>query len=67
MSGEERPLQSGDWIRGFLRAWSTDEAAARGGTEDLVKQVAELYGSALRRILEICIARGNSTKPLWRR
>ena len=58
MSGEERPLQSGDWIRGFLRAWSTDEAVARGGTEDLVKQVAELYGSALRRILEILHRQG---------
>lgn len=58
MSGEDRPLQSGDWIRGFLRAWGTDDAAARGGAEDLVRQIAELYGSALRRILEILHRQG---------
>ena len=76
MSGEDRPLQSGDWIRGFLRAWGTDDAAARGGAEDLVRQIAELYGSALRSVgfperskyfWKSCIARGSSMKPHWRR
>lgn len=58
MSGEDRPLESSDWIRGFLRVWGTEGVVARGGTEDLVRQVAELYGSGLRRIMEILHRQG---------
>jgi Fe-S cluster biogenesis protein NfuA/nitrite reductase/ring-hydroxylating ferredoxin subunit len=56
--GEDRPRQAGDRIESLLDALGAGGAVARGRAEELVRQVTELYGSGLARILEILDARG---------
>ncbi|MCU1520472.1 MAG: hypothetical protein JWM01_1904 [Arthrobacter sp.] len=58
MPGEDRPRQAGDRIESLLDALGAGGAVARGRAEELVRQVTELYGSGLARILEILDARG---------
>jgi nitrite reductase/ring-hydroxylating ferredoxin subunit/Fe-S cluster biogenesis protein NfuA len=58
MPGEDRPLQNDDRMTVLLQTGGTDPVAARGSVEDLVRQVADLYGSGLRRIMEILHDRG---------
>ncbi len=58
MPGEDRPRQAGDRIESLLDALGAGGAVARGRAEDLVRQVTELYGSGLARILEILADRG---------
>jgi Fe-S cluster biogenesis protein NfuA/nitrite reductase/ring-hydroxylating ferredoxin subunit len=53
MPGEDRPLQSGDRNGVLVSAGGADEALPSGEAEDLVRQVTELYGAALRRIMQI--------------
>ncbi|MET1022370.1 MAG: NifU family protein [Arthrobacter sp.] len=57
MPGEDRP-QAGDRIESLLDALGAGGAVARGRAEELVRQVTELYGSGLARILEILDDRG---------
>ncbi|MET3921152.1 NifU family protein [Arthrobacter sp. UYEF20] len=58
MPGEDRPRQAGDRIESLLDALGAGGAVARGRAEELVRQVTELYGSGLARILEILGDRG---------
>lgn len=58
MAGEDRPRQAGDRIESLLDALGAGGAVARGRAEELVRQVTELYGSGLARILEILDSRG---------
>lgn len=58
MPGEDRPRQAGDRIETLLDALGAGGAVARGRAEELVRQVTELYGSGLARILEILSDRG---------
>jgi Fe-S cluster biogenesis protein NfuA/nitrite reductase/ring-hydroxylating ferredoxin subunit len=53
MPGEDRPLQSGDRNDVLLSTGGAERALPSGEVEDLVRQVTELYGAALRRILQI--------------
>jgi Fe-S cluster biogenesis protein NfuA/nitrite reductase/ring-hydroxylating ferredoxin subunit len=53
MAGGDRPLQTGDRIGILLDALGAGGAVARGRAEDLVRQVTDLYGAGLQRILEI--------------
>jgi Fe-S cluster biogenesis protein NfuA/nitrite reductase/ring-hydroxylating ferredoxin subunit len=53
MAGENRPLQKGDRMGVLRQAGGADQIVADGGAEDLVRQVSDLYGSGLRRIMEI--------------
>ncbi|WP_457972596.1 NifU family protein [Arthrobacter sp. D1-17] len=53
MPGEDRPLQHDDKIDLLLQTGGIERAAAPGSAGDLVRQVADLYGSGLRRIMEI--------------
>lgn len=53
MPGEDRPLQHDDKIDLLLQTGGIERVAAPGSAEDLVRQVADLYGSGLRRIMEI--------------
>lgn len=59
MPGEDRPRQAGDRIESLLDALGAGGAVARGRAEELVRQVTELYGSGLARILEILDDRGH--------
>jgi Fe-S cluster biogenesis protein NfuA/nitrite reductase/ring-hydroxylating ferredoxin subunit len=58
MPGEDRPRQAGDRIESLLDALGAGGAVARGRAEELVRQVTELYGAGLARILEILHDRG---------
>jgi Fe-S cluster biogenesis protein NfuA/nitrite reductase/ring-hydroxylating ferredoxin subunit len=58
MPGEDRPRQAGDRIESLLDALGAGGAVARGRAEELVRQVTDLYGSGLARILEILDGRG---------
>lgn len=58
MPGADRPPQAGDRIESLLDALGAGGAVARGRAEELVRQVTELYGSGLARILEILDDRG---------
>jgi Fe-S cluster biogenesis protein NfuA/nitrite reductase/ring-hydroxylating ferredoxin subunit len=58
MPGEDRPRQAGDRIESLLDALGAGGAVARGRAEELVRQVTDLYGSGLARILEILHDRG---------
>lgn len=56
--GDRPPLQSGDQIGTLLDALGAGGAVARGRAEDLVRQVTDLYGAGLQRIMEILQAQG---------
>lgn len=58
MPDEDRPRQAGDRIESLLDALGAGGAVARGRAEELVRQVTDLYGSGLARILEILDDRG---------
>lgn len=58
MPDEDRPRQAGDRIESLLDALGAGGAVARGRAEELVRQVTELYGAGLARILEILEDRG---------
>ena len=58
MPGEDRPRPAGDRIESLLDALGAGGAVARGRAEELVRQVTELYGAGLARILEILSDRG---------
>jgi Fe-S cluster biogenesis protein NfuA/nitrite reductase/ring-hydroxylating ferredoxin subunit len=73
MSGGERPQPTGEWQSGeqrtpelrtgeristLLDALGAGGAVARSRAEDLVRQVTDLYGSGLERILEILAEQG---------
>jgi Fe-S cluster biogenesis protein NfuA/nitrite reductase/ring-hydroxylating ferredoxin subunit len=51
--GDRPPLQNGDQIGTLLDALGAGGAVARGRAEDLVRQVTDLYGAGLQRIMEI--------------
>ncbi len=53
MPGADRPLQTGERISTLLDALGAGGAVARGRAEDLVRQVTDMYGSGLERMLEI--------------
>ena len=53
MPGELGPHQNDDRIGVLLQTGGIDRVAAPGSAEDLVRQVADIYGSGLRRIMEI--------------
>lgn len=53
MPGDDGPLRNNDRIGVLLQTGGMDRVIARGSTEDLVRQVADIYGSGLRRIMEI--------------
>ncbi|MFJ5692318.1 hypothetical protein ACIP9X_00500 [Arthrobacter sp. NPDC093125] len=53
MPGELGPHQNDDRIGVLLQTGGNDRVAAPGSAEDLVRQVADIYGSGLRRIMEI--------------
>lgn len=52
MPGEDEPLQNNDRIGVLLQTGGIDRVVPRSA-EDLVRQVADIYGSGLRRIMEI--------------
>ncbi|WP_211879231.1 NifU family protein [Pseudarthrobacter albicanus] len=58
MHGQDRALQAGERIGTLLDALGAGGAVARGRAEDLVRQVTDLYGSGLERILEILDQQG---------
>ncbi|WP_248762847.1 NifU family protein [Pseudarthrobacter sp. SSS035] len=63
MPGADRPLQTGELQPGerigtLLDALGAGGAVARGRAEDLVRQVTDMYGSGLERILEILDEQG---------
>ncbi|MET3811280.1 NifU family protein [Arthrobacter sp. UYEF3] len=58
MPGEDLPRQAGDRIESLLDALGAGGAVARGRAEELVRQVTDLYGSGLARILAILDDRG---------
>ncbi|GAC1493951.1 MAG: NifU family protein [Pseudarthrobacter sp.] len=63
MPAGERPLQTGalqtgERIGTLLDALGAGGAVARGRAEDLVRQVTDMYGSGLERILEILDEQG---------
>jgi Fe-S cluster biogenesis protein NfuA/nitrite reductase/ring-hydroxylating ferredoxin subunit len=51
--GDLRPTQNSGQVGALLKPGGSEGAAASGSAEDLVRQVSDLYGSALRHILEI--------------
>lgn len=53
MPGELGRHQNDDRIGVLLQTGGIDRVAAPGSAEDLVRQVADIYGSGLRRIMEI--------------
>ena len=53
MLGEDRPLPNSDQIGALLNAGGAHGLVAGAGAEDLVRQVTDLYGAALRRIMQI--------------
>lgn len=53
MPGEDRPLQNDDRIDVLLQTGGIERVTVPGGAGDLVRQVADLYGSGLRRIMDI--------------
>lgn len=53
MHGGDRAQQAGDRISTLLDALGAGGAVARGRAEDLVREVTDLYGAGLERILEI--------------
>lgn len=53
MPDEHGPHQDDDRIGVLLQTGGIDRVVAPGSAEDLVRQVADIYGSALRRIMEI--------------
>ena len=53
MPGELGPHQNDDRIGVLLQTGGIDRVAAPGSAEDLVRQVVDIYGSGLRRIMEI--------------
>lgn len=57
MWGEDQPLQNGDRIGNLLGALGAGETVARGRAEDLLRQVTEVCGAGLQRIMEILNAR----------
>jgi Fe-S cluster biogenesis protein NfuA/nitrite reductase/ring-hydroxylating ferredoxin subunit len=58
LGGDRPPLQNGDQIGTLLDALGAGGAVARGRAEDLVRQVTDLYGAGLQRIMEILQAQG---------
>ena len=58
MPAEDRPRQIGDRIDTLFDALGAGGAVARGRAEELVREVADLYGAGLDRILEILKDRG---------
>lgn len=58
MPGGDRPPQNGDQIGTLIDALGAGGAVARGRAEDLVRQVTDLYGAGLQRIMEILQAQG---------
>ncbi|MET4146008.1 NifU family protein [Arthrobacter sp. UYCo732] len=58
MPGGDRPLQTGERIGTLLDALGAGGAVARGRAEDLVRQVTDMYGSGLERMLEILDEQG---------
>jgi Fe-S cluster biogenesis protein NfuA/nitrite reductase/ring-hydroxylating ferredoxin subunit len=58
MHGGDRPRQTGDRIGTLLDALGAGGAVARERAEDLVREVTDLYGSGLERMLEILDERG---------
>jgi Fe-S cluster biogenesis protein NfuA/nitrite reductase/ring-hydroxylating ferredoxin subunit len=63
MPGADRPLQTGELQPGqrigtLLDALGAGGAVARGRAEDLVRQVTDMYGSGLERMLEILDEQG---------
>ncbi|MFE4543288.1 NifU family protein [Arthrobacter sp. NPDC056727] len=58
LGGDRPPPQSGDQIGTLLDALGAGGAVARGRAEDLVRQVTDLYGAGLQRIMEILQAQG---------
>lgn len=59
-TGEQRTggLRTGERIGTLLDALGAGGAVARGRAEDLVRQVTDMYGSGLERILEILAEQG---------
>jgi Fe-S cluster biogenesis protein NfuA/nitrite reductase/ring-hydroxylating ferredoxin subunit len=57
-------LQNGDQIGTLLDALGAGGAVARGRAEDLVRQVTDLYGAGLQRIMEILHDQGKLDDPL---
>ena len=53
MLGEDRPLPNSDQVGALLSAGGVKGVGAGNGEEDLVRQVTERYGTALRRIMQI--------------
>ena len=53
MHGGDRAQQAGERISTLLDALGAGGAVARGRAEDLVREVTDLYGAGLERILEI--------------
>jgi Fe-S cluster biogenesis protein NfuA/nitrite reductase/ring-hydroxylating ferredoxin subunit len=62
--GDRPPLQNGDQIGTLLDALGAGGAVARGRAEDLVRQVTDLYGAGLQRIMEILHDQGKLDDPL---
>ena len=58
MHGADQPGQTGERIGTLLDALGAGGAVARGRAEDLVREVTDLYGAGLARILEILDDRG---------
>jgi Fe-S cluster biogenesis protein NfuA/nitrite reductase/ring-hydroxylating ferredoxin subunit len=58
MHGADQPGQTGERIGTLLDALGAGGAVARGRAEDLVREVTDLYGAGLARILEILADRG---------
>ncbi|MFF2030572.1 NifU family protein [Arthrobacter sp. NPDC058192] len=58
MHGADQPGQPGERIGTLLDALGSGGAVARGRAEDLVREVTDLYGAGLARILEILDDRG---------
>ena len=58
MPAGDQPRQIGDRIGTLLDALGAGGAVARGRAEDLVREVADLYGAGLERLLEILKDRG---------
>ncbi|MET1087378.1 MAG: NifU family protein [Arthrobacter sp.] len=58
MHGGDRPLQTGERIGTLLDSFGAGGAVSRGRAEDLVRQVTDMYGAGLERILEILHEQG---------
>jgi Fe-S cluster biogenesis protein NfuA/nitrite reductase/ring-hydroxylating ferredoxin subunit len=63
MHGADQPGQTGERIGTLLDALGAGGAVARGRAEDLVREVTDLYGAGLARILEILKDRGLLDRP----